>query len=335
MKYLTSSFKQVSRLFVGLLAIYFLIRILFFFFNYSIFRTMEFGDVLAALIFGFRYDVAAILYINFPFFLMLLFPLAFKLNRGYQNTIRVLFLVVNLFFFSIAFSDFAYFQFNLKRIDVEIIGLLGSVGILIWDLFKDFYFVFILFFVLIWACIKQAKSLFRINPKENFRFWIELATFVILLPIFVIGMRGGVTNNRPLRVVDASNYVPVKYTPLVTNSVFTFITSIDGRILDKKTFFNEIDLANIYDVQKSFDGIDNDDKPNVVIIVLESFSKQFIGKLSGEPTHTPFLDKLIDSGLICMNAYASGRRSSQGLVAITSSIPIGQAKSAVFEYVEV
>lgn len=321
MKYLTDNLRRVLLLLALLIASYLLFRILFLSFNYSIFQDMEGKDMVRALFYGLRYDISAILYTNVVFFLMLLLPFKFILSDSYQKTIRTLFIAVNLLAFTIAFMDFAYFQFNLKRIDVEIFGLLGTFDTLIWDFIKDFYLVFMLFFLSIWGFIKLVKEVFKVPPKNQFHLRSALLIFIIFLPVFVIGMRGGITNKRPLRIVDSCQYLPVKYSPLVTNSVFTFINSLAGRILQKRDYFSQSDLGNIYEVRKTQDGVGTGQKKNVVILVLESFSKEFTSLNENERSYTPFLDELMDSSLVCSNAYASGRRSSQGLVAISSSIP--------------
>jgi len=55
-------------------------------------------------------------------------------------------------------------------------------------------------------------------------------------------------------------------------------------------------------------------KPNVVIILLESFSAQVIGKLGGIPA-TPNFDSLCTEGALFSNLYAASDRSDKGLVA--------------------
>jgi len=62
-------------------------------------------------------------------------------------------------------------------------------------------------------------------------------------------------------------------------------------------------------------------KKNVVVIMVESLSKEFMGSLSNQPTYTPFLDSLSKHSLVFTDAYANGKQSVQGIPAITASIP--------------
>ena len=62
------------------------------------------------------------------------------------------------------------------------------------------------------------------------------------------------------------------------------------------------------------------DKKNVVIIIMESLSKEFVGYYN-DTGLTPFLDSLSNHSLVFNNAFANGLRSIEALPAITASIP--------------
>ena len=65
----------------------------------------------------------------------------------------------------------------------------------------------------------------------------------------------------------------------------------------------------------------NNDKSNVVILILESFTSKVIGALNGNWDSTPNLNKLATEGLLFTNFYANGDRSDKGIVSILSSYP--------------
>ncbi|MEZ4923773.1 MAG: LTA synthase family protein, partial [Crocinitomicaceae bacterium] len=61
---------------------------------------------------------------------------------------------------------------------------------------------------------------------------------------------------------------------------------------------------------------------NVVIIIMESFSVEYIGALNESgSTYTPFLDDLISHSLSFTNAYANGKKSLDAVPAILASVP--------------
>ena len=75
------------------------------------------------------------------------------------------------------------------------------------------------------------------------------------------------------------------------------------------------------------------DKPNIIVIILESFTSKIVGPLGGLPDITPNLNKLIPEGILFDNFYASGDRTDKGLVAILSSYP-AQPLSSIIKYPE-
>lgn len=63
-------------------------------------------------------------------------------------------------------------------------------------------------------------------------------------------------------------------------------------------------------------------RPNVVFIILESFTAKNVGSLGGAAGVTPNLDKLAAEGISFTKAYANGDRSEKGLAALLSGYPV-------------
>ena len=63
------------------------------------------------------------------------------------------------------------------------------------------------------------------------------------------------------------------------------------------------------------------DRPNIVLLILESFSSKVIGAVGGKWDATPNFNKLANEGLLFTNFYANGDRSDKGLVSILSGYP--------------
>lgn len=62
-------------------------------------------------------------------------------------------------------------------------------------------------------------------------------------------------------------------------------------------------------------------KPNIIFVIMESYTAKFVGCLGGEPGVTPNLDKIASEGLLFTNIYAAGDRSEKGQVAVLSGYP--------------
>lgn len=72
-------------------------------------------------------------------------------------------------------------------------------------------------------------------------------------------------------------------------------------------------------------------KPNVVVIILESFTADVVKRLGGETNIAPELEKVIQEGLLFENIYASGDRTDKGLIAILSGFPSQAVRSIIKE----
>lgn len=84
-------------------------------------------------------------------------------------------------------------------------------------------------------------------------------------------------------------------------------------------FMEDEEASAVYEAMRAGTGgqplaVLNNERPNVVVILLESFSSQVVGVLGGEAV-TPHLDALAREGILFDNIYAASDRSDKGLVA--------------------
>lgn len=70
-------------------------------------------------------------------------------------------------------------------------------------------------------------------------------------------------------------------------------------------------------------------QPNLLFIILESYTGKLVGSLGGEPGVTPNLDKIARQGILFDSIYASGDRSEKGLVALLSAYPVQTTTSII------
>lgn len=75
----------------------------------------------------------------------------------------------------------------------------------------------------------------------------------------------------------------------------------------------------------------NNPRPNIVLILLESFTAKAIGSQGGMKGITPCLDSLSTQGINFTGMYAAADRSDKGIVAVLSGFP-AQPLSSVIKY---
>ncbi|MDR1644629.1 MAG: sulfatase-like hydrolase/transferase [Tannerellaceae bacterium] len=75
----------------------------------------------------------------------------------------------------------------------------------------------------------------------------------------------------------------------------------------------------------------NTERPNILLIILESFSANAIGALSGPQGVTPHLDSLSREGVLFTNVYANSFRTDRGLVSVLNGYP-AQPTTSIMKY---
>ena len=84
-------------------------------------------------------------------------------------------------------------------------------------------------------------------------------------------------------------------------------------------------------VQDSLPRLLRTDRPDIVLVILESFTAEAVGALGGDTAATPTLNRLYDEGIAFTNFYANSFRTDRGLTAIMSGYP-AQPTTSVMKY---
>jgi phosphoglycerol transferase MdoB-like AlkP superfamily enzyme len=308
-----------------LLVLYALCRALFFLLNYDLFVNVGFGEFFLLMIAGIRFDITAILYINSLFIVLSLLPLPQRTGPAYQKVLRWIFVITNSIALAFAAIDMAYYRFTLKRSTFDLFDFIGAgddTQRLLPTFIREYWYLFLVFGAMIWALVKLYDRTARYIPVALVSGRSFLHSTLVLftgLALSLIGMRGGV-QLIPITIVSAAQYTAVENIALVLNTPFTIMKSWDQDLMEEKSFFSESEL------KKKADPIHPADTGtfrnlNVMVIMMESFSKEYVGALSGKITCTPFLDSLISVSLVFDHAYANAKKSIEGIPAILAGIP--------------
>lgn len=301
--------------------IFSLSRVLFFWFNRDFFPDVG----LDVFFYGLRFDFSAILAFNFLYVLLFIFFGYFEEKKWTFHIKRTVYVFFNFIGVSYNCVDFGYFPFVLKRSTADGFNYLSSTSdfwLLIPQFIKDFWFVFVFGIAFNWLYF----IIYNYLEKENIGlkplvWWKHSLIGLLILAISIIGIRGGL-QLKPINVITANTHVDEKYTPLVLNTAFTIMKTLFSDNLEEKKFYSQEELENLYPTSKNYFQNETLSKDfNVVMLVMESFSYEYIGALSGEKSYTPFLDSLIEKSVVFENAFANGKRSVEGLPSILSGIP--------------
>jgi phosphoglycerol transferase MdoB-like AlkP superfamily enzyme len=301
-------------------------RVIFYFFNHNYFGDIQFFHFVKIIIAGVRFDISAIFYANLLFILLSLIPGEFKNQLFFQKLLKFLFLVVNLLLLIANIADMRFFDFESKRLTADIftkewlgddfITLLPQFFIDFWYLFL-FWVVFGIFLYVLYPKLNKNK-LFDSKLKFH-NAVLQSIVYILLLGLCIIGARGGL-QLKPLRVIHAAKYTEAKNIPLVLNSPFTIMKTLGSKKVNTFNYFRPESLDSIYSPIVHVHPV-KENKTNIVVIILESFSNEYIGAISNKKSYTPFLDSLINHSLVFTNAYANGKRSIESMPSIFAGIP--------------
>lgn len=308
-------------------------RLLFYIFNYHYFSDLDGAELLAAFFGGIRFDITALIILNAPYIFMNVLPFPFRRKRAWQFTANVFYFVLNILGLALNSIDGVYFRFTSKRMTADIFSFLstGEDDIMtlaprfISDFALEFFTWLALSLLFIWVALRWKPKEMR-KPMGARFYIINTILFLICGAVSIIGIRGGF-QLRPITIITAGNYAPAKDVSLVLNTPFTIIKSFGHTGLKEVHYFeDEQDLITQY-TPLHYPEL-NDSSPgfrqyNVVLLIMESFSTEYIGALNGNDenvSYTPFLDSIIAKGM-AFPAFANGKQSMEALPAIVASLP--------------
>lgn len=310
-----------------LLLIYGVCRLLFYIFNQGHFSDISFTELIYLFVISIKFDLSVIILLNSLFIILWLLPIPFREKSGYQTFLKWLFIVPNSIGILANCVDLAYFQFTLKRTTADVFNFFGGemgndLGHLLPVFLVDYWYIFAIWIVLTVILIRfYGKKEQKTSIWTKKVFGIQFLVFAVAIAVSILLYRGGF-QLKPINAVDAAQYTSSKNVPFIISTPFSILKTIDLESIEPHTYFeNENELKSIYNpIQQA--KTSEFKKLNVVLIILESFSKEYIGAINQRKNgYTPFLDSLMKESLVFPNAYSNGKKSIEGLPSIVASIP--------------
>ena len=322
-------------------------RVAFVMENWGLFASdFQWSSVPEMLHGAWMFDTSAILYTNVLYALLMLIPLHYKEMRGWQMTAKWVYIIVNGVCIAANLADCVYFKYTMRRTTNTVFSEFsneGNIGSIIGVEFLRHWYLVLLFVVMIlamWKCYfwgGSKKTLRRTSMPQGkglLRYYIiQTLCFAIFIPLCICGMRGGATTAvRPITISNATQYVAhPQEAGIVLNTPFSLIRTIGKKVFVIPEYMSEQEMNALYSPLKNNQSsiISNQSsKKNVVILIVESFGREYIGgynkwldggKYEG---YTPFVDSLMQHSQTFLYSYCNGRKSIDGMPSILSGIPM-------------
>lgn len=329
---------------VLLYVVYSICRLVFLVINWGMFSDfLTWGSLGEMELGGLRFDTSAMLYTNALYALLMLFPIHFKETVLYQKLAKWVYMVVNSICIVVNLVDCVYFQYTTRRTTMTVFSefknennLSSIFGI---EILRHWYLVFIgiLLIVALWRLYampqgEQPSAIQRPRLlKPMARYYVShLCCLLLFVPLCIGGMRGGFTTAvRPITISNANQYVgrPLE-AAIVLNTPFSMLRTLGKKVFEVPAYYTEQELNQIYSpVHLPSDSLKLR-KKNVVVIIIESFGREYIGGFNKWLEHgryegyTPFTDSLMQHSATYLYSFCNGRKSIDGMPSILSSIPM-------------
>jgi len=318
------------------MALYTLGRIGFYFFNLSFFPGMTWSRMGIILMGGLRFDLSATLYSNALYILLMILPVTIRFRASYQKLLRWIFIIVNAIAFAINTADFIYYRFTLRRTTVSVIDQFKNeqnLGRLAFQFLWDYWYAVLFWIFTVGILVVVFRRIkFRGPQQSNPLFFYGTGVMAMLLSVylFVGGARGGFRGStRPITLSNAAAYVETpNEISLVLNTPFALMRTAKASVIKKVSYFSsEKQLDSVFTPLRWPKDTASFTPENVVVIILESFSKEFVGIYNKDldqghyKGYTPFLDSLISVSCAYQYSLANGRKSIDAMPSVISSIP--------------
>lgn len=340
-------------------------RLVFLLTNNNIYGDLQLDYIFHLFKSGLVFDSSAICYTNSLIILMFLFPLHLKERKTFYKVAHWIYFILNSICVIANMCDVVYFPFTGKRTTASVFSEFanegaGNMANIFIDQGLEHWPVVVtglLLIVSLWFCFKtpyKAEKPVESNSKKQLAgyYVCQLATLGFCGWLSVCMMRGGFTHAvRPITISNANQYVETPTEAgLVLNTPFALIRTIDKKPFTVPDYMPDNEAAKYYspihkpakDLMAALDSnafykdiplrTKDGKQMNVVVLILESFSKQHIGfynkvknecgEYGSKETFTPFLDSLLTNcGMTFRHSYANGRKSIEGMPSVLSSIP--------------
>ncbi len=324
----------------------------FYFDNRRIFHVADMKEWAGIAWVNVVFGIATVGCMLLPYFAANLLPFKFRWNRHFHRWVEVLLYYLPLLFMLVSnVADAAYYQYTYRRLSGEIfryLGISGDMGALWWRFLID-YWQATLFFIAAMLLLFWAGAKMHLSARNKYRHHAlnDIVGLVVGGACVLFLLRGGFGKQIEWR--DAAKYCQAKNCALVTNSGYNIVRTFNGGTLEELEYMDPQQALRLFDpvlhpepdyegrIVEAWSGWDagcgtwsaatdsaatRQHYSNIVIIVLESFSQEYMGCYNKGimPTFTPFLDSLAQHCVV-YQGRANGKKSIEGIPAIFASLP--------------
>lgn len=321
------------------------VRLLFLLYYHESLVDVTFLELISLPYHAFMLDLSMISYIiSLP--LLLLVCQKFFITNFALPIIKFYTILIALIYVIIGAAEINLYAEWQTKIDYRAIVYLSQPSEVFETATYSQTLIFFVYVILSLVALYKAYNYFipnRIESSSDTFLYKAVKTFSLLIigaTTIALGIRGGLQQipiNQSWAYYSNNNTINLAS----VNSLWNLLGSLyqNSSTLDKNPYITmDMNLAKakvekLYEVKKdSTIKFITHSKPNIVFLILESFSADLIQSCGGDSGITPQIEKLINEGYLFTNIYSSGTLSHQGIASIFSGFPAQPTTSIIKEH---
>ncbi len=324
--------------------VFLLNRLLFVAYNYPVAQEAGFTGILPAFVYGMRIDLAmaaylmavpTLLYIAFPFTQARFLRIIHQVYWFLLLFVVAVICTVDLQLFNEWGSKINAQALTYIRYPKEMMASAGSspIGLLLVLLVVQAIGSWIFYRLL----VKRNSNNYKPLPGLRAKIGVPLVGLFVI-GLSVIAMRGGLQLaplNQSFVYYSSHSGANQAAVNTVWNLMYYMSNSGNQVNMEKYTLLPDAQADSVFHSLYTVEspepvGILRVKNPNIVLVMLESFTADALQSMQGENL-SPNLDRIAGEGILFEHIYASGDRTDKGLVAILSGFPSQPTASIITE----
>ncbi len=305
-------------------------RVVFILSILSKWKEQGFPAMLLSFFYGFPMDLSAAAYFGIIPLLVWMVLFLFKINPASNKPLQVYTITLICLVSVLAIVDFNIFREWGTKLNYRAVSVFfkSPYEVMISSASSPVFLSLLSGLLLIVAGVflyKKYKPKFYITSYPALP--VRIVFILLVLTVEVVMIRGGISTS-PLTISSAyySNNQALNHAAVNTEwNLFRDYLDSRNTVDNPYQFMSKQEAKQVCDslltVPDSTQQILTVKQPNIVFVILESFTADIISKLGGEKEVTPFLDSLIEKGLFFTNFYATGFRTDIGFVSLHTGFP--------------
>jgi len=287
------------------------------------------GDVWNVIVHGLTLDLSTALYF---FILPFLLTVASLWLRVPQWLFRAYYALIALAFALAFVADTSLYPFWHFKLDATCLQYLSTPTEAMASVTTGFLLLRLLAFLaaagIIYCLFSSCENSHKTSQQATrYSQRKELPLYLLLIPVVVIGIRGGLGESTTnIGQVYFSQQQFLNHSAV--NPVFSFLASLEktANYVPDYTFMSEEErqtlMQGLYPTESvAPDTLLTTDRPDVVVILLESCGGVFTDAIGGRKGVMPRLDSLVNEGVFFANFYANSYRTDRGTLCTWSGYP--------------